>query len=47
MIAILIFTILFIGLLIYFAINRLVIELRYMNTLKEKELKRLGYNVTL
>lgn len=38
MMMLLIFTILIIGLLIYFAINRLVIELKYMNTLKEKEL---------
>jgi|Laugrespbdmm15sd_2_1035082.scaffolds.fasta_scaffold01379_8 hypothetical protein len=37
MIALLILTILIIGLLIYFAIDRLVIELRYMNSLKEKE----------
>jgi hypothetical protein len=37
MIALLILTILIVGMLIYFAIDRLVIELRYMNTLKEKE----------
>jgi hypothetical protein len=41
MIALLILTILIIGMLIYFAIDRLVIELRYMNTLKEKELEIL------
>jgi len=35
----LIFTILTVGLLIYFAIDRVAIELKYMNTLKEKELK--------
>ena len=31
---------LFIGLLIYFAIDRVTIELKYMNTLKEKELEQ-------
>jgi hypothetical protein len=41
MIALLILTILIIGMLIYFAIDRLVIELRYMNILKEKELEIL------
>jgi hypothetical protein len=41
MIALLILTILIIGMLVYFAIDRLVIELRYMNTLKEKELEIL------
>jgi hypothetical protein len=41
MIALLILTILIIGMLIYFAIDRLVIELKYINTLKEKELKIL------
>jgi hypothetical protein len=35
----LIFSILIIGLLIYSGIDKLVIELKYMNTLKEKELK--------
>jgi len=34
-------TILIIGMLIYFAIDRLVIELKYMNILKEKELEIL------
>ena len=38
MILLLIFTILIVGLLIYFAIDRVAIELKYMNTLKEKEL---------
>ena len=38
MMALLIFTILFVGLLIYFAIKEVATELRYMNTLKEKEL---------
>ena len=41
MIALLILTILIIGMLIYFAIDRLVIELKYMNILKEKELEIL------
>jgi hypothetical protein len=41
MIALLILTILIIGMLIYFAIDRVTIELRYMNTLKEKELEIL------
>ena len=36
----LIFTILILGLLIYFAIDRVAIELKYMNTLKERELKQ-------
>ncbi len=40
MIALLILTILIVGMLIYFAIDRVVIELRYMNTLKEKELEQ-------
>ena len=34
----LIFSILIVGLLIYFAIDRVAIELKYMNTLKEKEI---------
>lgn len=38
MMVLLIFTILIVGLLIYFAIDRVAIELKYMNTLKEKEL---------
>ena len=41
MIALLILTILIIGMLVYFAIDRLVIELKYMNILKEKELEIL------
>jgi hypothetical protein len=41
MTALLIVTILIIGMLIYFAIDRLVIELKYMNILKEKELEIL------
>jgi hypothetical protein len=41
MIALLILTILIIGMLVYFAIDRVTIELRYMNTLKEKELEIL------
>jgi hypothetical protein len=41
MTALLILTILIVGMLIYFAIDRLVVELKYMNILKEKELKRL------
>jgi hypothetical protein len=39
--ALLILTILIIGMLVYFAIDRLVIELKYMNILKEKELEIL------
>jgi len=41
MIALLILIILIIGMLIYFAIDKLVIELKYMNTLKENELEIL------
>jgi hypothetical protein len=40
MMVILIFTILILGLLIYFAIDRVAIELKYMNTLKERELEQ-------
>jgi hypothetical protein len=40
MMSLLILTILIIGLLIYFAIDRVTIELKYMNTLKEKELEQ-------
>ncbi len=38
MMMLLIFSILIVGLLIYFAIDRVAIELKYMNTLKEKEI---------
>ena len=41
MIAMFILTILVVGMLVYFAIDRLVTELRYMNILKEKELEIL------
>ena len=40
MMVLLIFTILILGLLIYFAIDRVAIELKYMNTLKERELEQ-------
>jgi len=40
MLVLLIFTILILGLLIYFAIDRVAIELKYMNTLKEKEIEQ-------
>jgi hypothetical protein len=40
MMVLLIFTILILGLLIYFAIDRVAIELKYMNTLKEKEIEQ-------
>lgn len=45
MIALLILTILVVGMLVYFAIDRLVIELKYMNILKEKELEILKNNI--
>ena len=38
MMMLLIFSILIVGLLIYFAIDRVAIQLKYMNTLKEKEI---------
>jgi len=44
MITLLICTITILGMLIYFSIDRLVIELRYMNKLKEEELKIYGYD---
>jgi hypothetical protein len=40
MLVLLIFTILILGLLIYFAIDRVAIELKYMNTLKEREIEQ-------
>jgi hypothetical protein len=40
MMVLLIFTILILGLLIYFAIDRVAIELKYMNILKERELEQ-------
>jgi len=40
MLVLLIFTILILGLLIYFAIDRIAIELKYMNTLKEREIEQ-------
>jgi hypothetical protein len=36
-----------IGIFLWNALTDIKIELRYMNTLKEKELKRFGNNVTL
>lgn len=38
MMALLTIVVLVVGLLIYFAIDRVAIELKYMNTLKEKEI---------
>jgi hypothetical protein len=40
MMVLLIFTILILGLLIYFAIDRVAIEIKYMNTLKEREIEQ-------
>jgi hypothetical protein len=40
MLVLLIFTILILGLLIYFAIDRVAIEIKYMNTLKEREIEQ-------